>query len=152
MKTRLALLVVLLFMPQIAGAVCVPALTVNATTLNFGVYDPGAESSDNSTATISLQCAIGLLPSFTVALSTGDSGSYSPRRMLNGSSTLSYNLYIDQRHMVVWGDGTGATSTESFDSLLSLGGTNFTVYGSAPPGQYATPGTFADTITVTVTY
>jgi spore coat protein U-like protein len=127
MNPRHAFVAFALLVPQAAQAVCVPALSVSATALNFGVYDPGAGSADKSTATISLQCTVGLLPSFTVALSAGNSASYSARRMTTGSDALRYNLYTDSNDTMIWGDGSGATSTDSFDGIISLGATNFTV-------------------------
>lgn len=147
-----SLLVFALLAPESALAACIPSLSVDASALNFGVYDSGAAMSTRSTGTITLQCLVGLLPSFTVALSTGGSNDFGTRKMSNGGDTLSYNLYTDSNHMVVWGDGTAGTSTQTFDGLLSLGSTNFTVYGRAPEGQYPAPGSYADTITVTVTY
>ena len=152
MRRIFALAALMLLVPEAAWAVCVPALSVSATTLNFGIYDPSAGAADKSTATISLQCTIGLLPSFSVALSTGGSGSYTMRRMTNGGDALNYNLYTDPNGTMIWGDGSGGTSIDSFDGLISLGTTTFTVYGAVPQGQYSAPGAFADTITVTVTY
>ncbi|HEY1836877.1 MAG TPA: spore coat U domain-containing protein [Rhizomicrobium sp.] len=152
MRGRYAFVVFALLLSQSAQAICVPSLGVSATELNFGVYDPGAASANTSMATITLQCAVGLLPSFSVALSPGGSGSYAMRRMTNGSAVLSYNFYTDPNDTVVWGDGSGTTSTDSSSGLLSLGATSFTVYGSVPRGQYPAPGSFADEIMVTVTY
>jgi spore coat protein U-like protein len=146
------LAVILLLAPNAAMAACIPSLSANASVVNFGVYDPGAAMSTRSTGTITLQCLIGLLPSFTVALSTGGSNSFTTRTMTNGSSTLNYNLYVDSNRMMIWGDGTGGTSTQSFGGLLSLGSINFTAYGRVPKGQYPAPGSFSDTITVTVIY
>lgn len=146
------LFIVLLLVPQVASAVCVPAMTVRASGVSFGTYDPGAASPTQSMGTVKVQCTVGLLPSFSVALSAGSSQNFAQRTMKNGSDALAYNLYVDPNGMSVWGDGTGATVTQSFDSLLSLGSTKFTVYGSAPSGQYPAAGNFSDTITVTVTY
>jgi spore coat protein U-like protein len=95
---------------------------------------------------------VGLLPSFTVALSAGNSNDFTTRTMSNGSNTLAYNLYVDSNRMMIWGDGTGGTSTQTFSGLLSLLSTSFTVYGRAPKSQYPAPGSYTDTITVTVTY
>lgn len=146
----LFMLVLLVSGPTVAA--CIPSLSVNASALNFGVYDPGAATSTRSTGAITLQCLVGLLPSFTVAISAGGSNDFSAREMSNGGGTLSYNLYVDSQHMMVWGDGTAGTSTQSFSGLLSLGSTNFTIYGRAPKGQYPAPGNYTDTIIVTVTY
>ena len=66
---------------------------------------------------VAVQCTIGILPSFQVALSTGGSGSYATRKMSNGTDTLSYNLYTDAGHTIIWGDGSGGTSTNSFGGL-----------------------------------
>jgi spore coat protein U-like protein len=152
MRLRLCFLAIVIFFPQTARAICVPALSVSATGVNFGVYDPGAASSTKSMGTVAVQCTIGILPSFQVALSTGGSGSYATRKMSNGTDRLSYNLYTDAGRTIIWGDGSGGTSINSFGGLISLGSTSFTVYGKAPKGQYPAPGSFTDTITVTVTY
>jgi spore coat protein U-like protein len=149
---RLLILCLILSASDEAQAVCVPSLSVSATTLDFGVYDPGATSSTKSTGKVTVQCLVGVLPSFSVALSTGNSGSYATRQMANGTDRLDYNLYTDSNHTMVWGDGTGTTSTASFSGLISLLSTSFVVYGRMPRAQYPAPGTFTDTITVTVTY
>lgn len=146
------LIALFLLTPNMTMAACIPSLSVNASALSFGVYDPGAAMSTRSTGTIAVECLVGLLPSFSVSLSTGGSNDFGTRKMSNGSDTLSYNLYTDSNHMMIWGDGTGGTSTKTFDGLLSLLSTNFTVYGRAPKGQYPAPGGYSDTIIVTVTY
>jgi spore coat protein U-like protein len=152
MTWRALVLCLFVFVPDAAQTACIPSLSVGATALSFGVYDPGSASSIKSTGTVTVECLVGVLPSFTIALSAGNSGSYAVRQMSNGSDRLNYNLYTDSNHTVVWGDGTGATSTDSFAGLISLLSTNFTVYGRVPHAQYPAPGTFTDTITVTVTY
>jgi spore coat protein U-like protein len=151
-KIWAACLATALLIPGSVLGACIPRLSVSATALDFGVYDPGSSMATKSNATVTLQCLVGLLPSFTVALSPGGSGNYSQRAMSQGGNALLYNIYVDPNGTMVWGDGSGATSTKSFSGLLSLGATNFTAYGIAPKGQYVAPGNFSDTITVTVTY
>lgn len=152
MIARTCLVALALLVPQLAHAACIPSLRVSATLLNFGVYDPGATAAGKSTATITLKCLVGLLPSFSVALSAGNSGSYAVRKMMNGGDALNYNLYTDSNATMIWGDGNGGTSTDNYDGLISLGSTQFTIYGAVPHGQYPATGNFTDSIMVTVTY
>ena len=134
----------------------VGTIVVSATPVNFGVYDPSSASATDANGSVSIECGIlgvDVLPSFAVSLSVGQAVSYAPRKMLSGPSSLSYNLYTTASHTIVWGDGTGGTSTNAFDGLLSLlASTSMTVYGRVPAGQYVTSGSYTDTIIVTVTY
>ena len=134
----------------------VGTIVVSATPVNFGIYDPSSGSPTNANGSVSIECGVlgvDVLPSFTVSLSAGQASSYAPRKMASGTSSLSYNLYTTASHTIVWGDGTSGTSTNAFDGLLSLqASTSLTVYGSIPVGQYASSGSYTDTIVVTVTY
>lgn len=125
------------------GAAC----TVSGGTLAFGAINPLIAAASNSTATISVSC-----PSstpYSIALSAGG-GSFGTRTMTSGSHVLDYNLYIDATHSVVWGDGTGGTATVNGSADAS--GTQHTIYGTIPWQPQAWPGTYADTIVITVSY
>jgi len=136
--------------PASAHAICT-SFGVTATALDFGVYDPDASGPSSSTATVTVQCGVGILPAFSVALSSGG-GTYAQRFMINGTERLNYNLYADAAHMTVWGDGTGATVVQSLSGLITLGSTRYTVYGLIDSGQYPAPGGYSDTITATVNF
>ena len=149
-----------MFVPMPAFALLcgqeVGTIVVSATPVNFGIYDPSSISSTSANGSVSIECGIlgvDVLPSFAVSLSVGQAASYAPRKMLSGPSSLSYNLYTTASHAIVWGDGTGGTSTNAYDGLISLlASTSLTVYGSIPAGQYVISGSYTDTIVVTVTY
>ena len=132
------------------------APTVTATAIDFNLYSASATSPKQANGTVQIRCplGIGLLPSFTVALSAGNgnAGSFSPRRMSMGASRLDYNIFTTSGYGTVWGDGTGGTATQSFSAILSLGTISFTSFGQVPTGQYVATGTYNDTVTVTVTY
>ena len=75
----------------------------------------------------------------------------------SGMNTLSYNLYADAGRTSVWGDGTGGSVAVESSVLLDVLGwaptQSFTVYGRIGAGQTgAVPGSYADTVSVTVTY
>jgi spore coat protein U-like protein len=100
---------------------------------------------------------LGLLGTYNVKLSKGGSNSYAPRQMKSSSNnTLNYNLYTDAARTSIWGDGTSDTTFVSDASLLTLLGhvvREYDVYGRILANQQTTPpGTYNDTITVTVTY
>ena len=129
-------------------------LTVSASGVAFGDYLATDLAPSETTGTITLTCTIPLdvLPDFTVALSTGSSGTYANRRMASGGSQLLYNLYTTADYATVWGNGTAGTATQIFTGALLTASINFTIYGLAPAEQWSQAGSYQDTIVVTVTY
>lgn len=131
--------------------------TVSAVPVSFGLYNPLSGAPAVATGTVSVSCTVtllGLLESWTIALGTGNSGSFSARQMANGASRLSYNLYTSAAYANVWGDGSGSTALVNGSALLGVGTTNtdYTVYGRIPARQDAAAGTFTDTIVITLNY
>ncbi|MGE0179530.1 MAG: spore coat U domain-containing protein [Sphingomonas sp.] len=137
-----------------AASPAAAACSVSVTGVAFGNYNPGNAAPDDSTGTINATCLIiDDVPS--VAISTGSSGSFSPRQMASGGADLNYNLYTDASRAIVWGDGTRGTSAAN----LLLQGSFFiwrtyarTIYGRIPAGQNVTTGAYSDTLVVTVTF
>lgn len=116
----------------------------------FGTIDPFSASTVDSTGTITVTCLV--VNSYSVSLSTGASGTYSPRTLVSGANTLNYNLFLNSARSTIWGDGTGGTSLVSGSIGLLLLPNNHTIYGRIPGGQNLASGSYSDTITVTVTY
>lgn len=125
----------------------VPAVcTISATDMNFGSAASLSANID-ATSTINILCT-NTTP-YYVNLSYGSSYS-STRRMSFGSNKVNYNLFQDFARSLFWGpnynvdgvSGTGIGVTQ-----------NLTVYGRVFSGQATPPsGSYADTITATVTY
>lgn len=132
--------------------------STTASAVAFGTYNPLSASALTATGNVAVTCSAllaGLNVSYVISLNAGQNGSFSARKMAMGGSLLQYNLYTSSTYATVWGDGTAGTSTVSDAYLLSLLSVtrNYTVYGRMPVAQNVTPGTtYADTITVTVTY
>lgn len=120
--------------------------SATATPLAFGSYSGTAIT--NTTATIGVTCTNST--TYTVSLSTG-AGTYATRTMTNGAATLNYQLYTTAGDTTIFGDNNS-------DSTSNDGGTgngtsqSYTVYGVVPASQFPTPGSYNDSITVTVTY
>ncbi|HXE80604.1 MAG TPA: spore coat U domain-containing protein [Vicinamibacterales bacterium] len=128
------------------------ACTVSATGVSFGSYDILSPTPDDSTGSIVILCSPGD-KNIQVSLSTGSSGTYTARTLVNGSDVLLYNLYSDAARTVVWGDGTGGTSVLLIPNWT--GGRKpktYVIYGRMPAQQNAAAGTYADSIVVTVDF
>jgi len=133
--------------------------SVTATPLNFGNYAPASFTPLNSVGSISATCSsvtvlLQTIP-LTISLSAGSSASFTLRQLRSGIDSLSYNLYSDSSYTAVLGDGTGNTQRLSAGlqpTLASSVTKSFPVYGRIPPAQNVSPGNYADTVIVTVTY
>lgn len=55
-------------------------------------------------------------------------------------------------HTEIWGNGTGGTSENSFTIPAGPEGTSTPVFGETPAQQTPFPGSYTDTIMVTVTF
>jgi len=146
------------FVPP-AKAATVVNCTVSAGGIAFGIYNPLNGVADASTGTLRVNCSGSGTGSATVTLnltlSTGMSGSYATRKMFSGVNTLNYNIYWSTAYTQIMGDGTGGSFAGTASFVVPAGGSNFatgTMYGLIPALQDVVPGSYADTITVTVSY
>jgi spore coat protein U-like protein len=120
------------------------ACTVSTTPVPFGIYL--GTSSLSGTGTITTRC--GRLPFVSNVIVRMGAGQNSRRgfvtRSLKSASgqLLNYNLYTDVAHTQIWGDGTAGTVFQR--------GFKLTIYGLLPGGQAAIPGTYNDTVLVTI--
>lgn len=140
-----------------AHALCVLCTgSVAATPHAFGNYDPlsATPRDSTSTVTVTINGAVGLGVGYEISLSSGQSNSVANRWLLNGSTPMTYNLYLDSGRGTVWGTAVGATVSDSFVlNLLGTASKAHTVYGRIPAGQTAVqPGPYTDTISVSVLF
>jgi spore coat protein U-like protein len=140
-----------------AASQCVCSCSVTTVGVAFGAYNPLPGAASDATGSVTNTCTItaGIL-SYTVALSAGGSASYSPRHMSSGVNRLNYNLTVDSARTIVWGDGSGGTQMQSDATGLGVLGNyakTYSVYGRILANQSsAVPGSYSDSIIVTVTY
>ena len=156
-RTRgyIALAALAAFFCPAAHAIVLGACTASASGVAFGTYTPLTILP--STGTITVMCTLVLgSSSATIDLSTGGSNTFSARTMFSGANTLSYNLYLDAAHSMVWGDGTGGSQPGTL-TINGLGNVtaNATIYALIPSQDPAAPlpvNNYTDTIMVTVSY
>jgi len=123
--------------------------TVNsASTLNFG--NQGILSTNvDQTSTIQVTCTNTTPYNIGLDAGTGSGATVTTRKLTSGGATVNYTLYSNSGRTTVWGNTVGA------DTVTGTGngtGQNYTVYGRVPPQTTPAPGSYSDTITVTVTY
>lgn len=135
------------------NATVTSACTVSGSVMNFGsAIDPLASATPlDATSTLSVQCT-NTTP-YTVALNAGSNAggasNFTTRAMKSGAHSLGYQLYLDAGRSTVWGDGT-ASSTSSGTGTGST--QSLTIYGRLPSLANVIPGSYTDTVTVTVSY
>jgi spore coat protein U-like protein len=123
--------------------------TINsASTLNFGSTGLLAANVDQN-STIQIQCTDTTPYNIGLDAGTGSGATVAARKMSTGGNTVNYTLYSDPTHVAVWGN------TVSTDTVAAVGdgsAQSFTVYGRVPAQPTPAPGTYTDTVTLTVTY
>jgi spore coat protein U-like protein len=127
-------------------ATVAPSCSITANALTFGAYTGTAA---NATATLSVQCANGT--PYNVGLDAGQASgaTVTTRKMMNGVKALNYSLYSDSGRTKNWGNTVG---TDTLAGTGSGSAQSLTVYGLVPSGQNPVPGSYADTVTATLTY
>jgi len=137
--------------------------SIAAVSLNFGVYEPAATSADDSVGTVTVTCrhvsGNAERVSYSVSLANGLLGtSPATRAMRAGTARLGYNVFTDPARTQVWGNGTGGTVIASGAMTVGPGVGNGTktfvhsVYGRIPQLQDAAPGTYNDTMVLTLVF
>ena len=147
MLRALALVAMSLLVPAVARAQC----SVSATPVSFGTYLPFSGTPTDSTGSVTVGCLF--IGPYSIALNAGlnGGGSFANRRMGSGSARMFYQLYTNATRTTVWGDGTGGSSVVNGFCFVVCSNP-YTVYGRIPARQAVRPGTYIDTIVVTVTF
>jgi spore coat protein U-like protein len=138
-----------------ATATIISNCNISTTALNFG--STGLLSSNvDATGSINVQCS-NTLP-YSLGLNNGSNASGSQRRMKQGTTNfVNYDLYTDSGRTAAWTTTTSATScTGGAGTCITNTGTGasqpITVFGRVPSQSGTPPGTYADTVLVTVTF
>lgn len=151
-----ALLVVAGASPVHAAGTC----TIAATGPAFGIYDPLSATPDTNNGSVTATCnwTSGGSTNFNIvsSYSGGNSGNPADRFMLSGVNRLYYNIYFDAALTQIRGNGTGGTQTGAASLRVSNGqrtaSATSAIYGRIPAGQNVAPGSYSDSIVVTITF
>ena len=128
---------------------------VSTTPVYFVNYDVFSLSPAYSTGIVAVSCnAPPQNPlAVTISINSGGSETFNPRQMMaaTGSDRLNYFLFTDASRTVIWGDGTGGTSTVT-NMVTKNVPWNATIFGMLPPRQNLSAGNYSDTLLVTVNW
>jgi spore coat protein U-like protein len=121
---------------------------VSAPTLTF--TNPGALTANvDAQSTLVVQCTNTTPYNIGLDAGAGSGATVTTRKMTSGGVTVSYSLYTDINRTTVWGNTVGTNTVSQTGNGQNQ---SFTIYGRAPPQNAPAPGTYTDTINVTVTY
>ncbi|MDR0241221.1 MAG: spore coat U domain-containing protein [Burkholderia sp.] len=130
--------------------------TATASTVSFGSVSPISLAPVAATGTVSVTCtwsAVTLTPNVLVCLNLGGT---SPRSLVNGTSTMQYDLYLDGGHSVAWGSVYSGTTPASITLAKPTLGTSasatVTIYGQIASNQPTVPTTGNSTTTYSQTF
>ena len=139
---------------QVTATVVNSCVINSATALAFPNYDVNSPSATTGSSTINVNCTKG--DAYTIALNYGaNGGSAANRIMVSGANQLNYNLYTDSGYTKVWNSTCGGANNCDGGTGAGPGVGNqqtYTVYGQIAAGQNVPAGSYADTITLTVTF
>jgi spore coat protein U-like protein len=111
----------------------------------------GGGTNIDQTSTLKVQCTNTTTYDIGLDEGTTASATTAQRLLFNGatSETIKYNLFTDAGHSTVWGKLVG---TDTVHATGSGAQQTYTIYGRVPGQNTPTPGTYTDTVHITVTY
>ncbi len=124
---------------------------ISTTPVSFGTYNVFATTPLDTTGSVTYRC-VPPVTGITIVLSRGSSSTFSPRTLVKGTESLNYNLYLDAARTRIWGDGTGGTQVFSDPNPQNNQDVTVTIFGRILAGQDVSAGTYADTVTATITF
>jgi spore coat protein U-like protein len=123
--------------------------TINsASTLNFGNQGVLIANVDQ-TSTVQVQCTSTTPYNIGLDAGTGTGATVAVRKMTSGANIVNYSLYSDSGRATIWGNTVGTDTVAAIGSGASQ---SYTVYGRVMAQTTPAPGTYNDTVTLTVTY
>ncbi|KVC54278.1 spore coat protein [Burkholderia ubonensis] len=136
----------------VSATVNATCLIDSASALTFPAFTPGTGDQTAQSA-ITVRCTNGT--NFNIGLNAGTTSgaTVANRIMTSGSNQLNYMLYQDSSRTVVWGNTPPSDTVNGTGAGMAMAqAITKTVYGKVPDQPNAVPGSYADTVTVTVTF
>ena len=119
--------------------------TISATNLAFGNY---AGTQLDASANITVNCTNTTPYNVGLDAGTATGATVNARKMKSGANLLNYALFSNSGRTTNW----GSISAEGVPGTGNGSNQQITVYGRVAAGQSVTPGSYADTVIVTLTY
>lgn len=102
----------------------------------------------DATGTITVNCSVGA--PYSIAINGGANGGTSgtTRKMASGTSRITYGLYRDSARSAAWYNDSANLQSGTATGAAQA----YTVYGRVPVQTTPPPGSYVDTVVVTLTY
>lgn len=123
--------------------------TLTGGSITFAAYVPDATAPNDASTTVAVRCTKGTPVTISMNAGSGAGATEAVRVLTSADDTLQYSLYQNSARSTLWGSGDDKASFNG-DGLLST--TTLNVYGRITAGQDVKPGSFTDTVTVTLGY
>ncbi len=121
----------------------------SASNIDFGANGV-INANVDATGTLVVQCTNGTTYNIGLNAGTGTGATVAQRRMTGpGAAVINYGLFRDSGHATVWGNTIG---TDTQAGTGNGAAQSLTVYGRVAPQTTPAPGSYTDTVTVTLTY
>ncbi len=130
----------------------IAACGVSVTGLNFGSYNVFSTAPLRSVGSLSVTCNERLAPLVTITLGpSANTGVTNPRglRKSGSADVLRYNLFVDAAFSQLWGDGISGGVVLS-NRVTRNAAWNALVYGNLPALQNVSPGSYSDSLLITI--
>jgi len=138
-------------LPRAAVAAASCKITVTAPA-SFGNYNPFNSGDTTTVASLNVTCT-SYTGTYTISLAAGTYGTIPNREMAKVGATgkkMSYELYQDAAHAILWGNGTNGQKLSG--SCSASCNTTYPVYGDISAGQNPVTGSYTSSVTATLTY
>jgi spore coat protein U-like protein len=122
---------------------------VTALPLAFGTYSPTQSTNTTAQTTVVVTCTNGTPYNVGLNAGIGTGATVASHKLTSGSNLLNYTLYQDSGYSTVWGNTIGTNTVTGTGSGLTQ---TINVYGSITALQAVPAGSYADTVTVSLTY
>jgi spore coat protein U-like protein len=134
---------------QVQLAITAQCLINSTSTIDFGTHGVIQTNLDAAAVDLKIQCTN--TTTYNIGLDAGANGGTTTTRLMSAGSsdTVQYKLFSDIGHTTNWGNTIG-TDTQS--STGTGAEQTFQIYGRVPIQSTGAPGSYTDTVTVTVTY
>jgi spore coat protein U-like protein len=131
-----------------ARAIVQAKCVLSSAAINFGA-PTGISANIDASTNLSLACSSAL--PYQLQLNGGVSGATDPtfRRMTKGAEFVRYGLYRNATRTQPWGSTLGTNTVSGTGTGLTV---SVPVYGRVPVQATPSPGTYTDTVVVTVNY
>jgi spore coat protein U-like protein len=125
---------------------------IGTSDLAFGTYTSSTRRPLDAVTFFAFTCnGVQIHDVVAIQISRSQDGGMLPRHMLGVDDAFEYNLYLNAGRSQVWGDGSMGTFAPQLHPqdgrTMSL-----PIYARAAPGQHVRPGTYADTVIVSLIF